>query len=168
MIKQEQSGFDPASAKDRALALTPVSRETRNASSRFVDPAVALAAKSINLVAASTLPRSGHGMSPIRSAPGFGAESAEVWVDFGSGGGFPGIPSPARWPASGARWCISLKAWVKRPISCARSCGQSGLPAQVRHDAGREIWRKLCRSRRRRHGPRALAAENPCAIRRFR
>ena len=52
----------------------------------------------LNLVASSTIPQ--YLDAPHRRlAPALAlAPDAKVWVDFGSGGGFPGIRSPARWP----------------------------------------------------------------------
>ncbi len=82
---------DLASDKKRALALTPVSRETEARLDRFVALLLEWNAKT-NLVAPSTLPELwtrhiADSLQLVDLAPG-----ARIWVDLGSGGGFPGIP----------------------------------------------------------------------------
>ncbi|MCK0197501.1 16S rRNA (guanine(527)-N(7))-methyltransferase RsmG [Ancylobacter sp. 6x-1] len=82
--------LDLPSDRARALALTPVSRETE-------DRLVAIVAllekwqKTINLVAPATLPEIwtrhiADSLQLVALAPG-----AVRWVDLGSGGGFPGL-----------------------------------------------------------------------------
>ena len=77
---------------DRAAALitTPVSRETEARLDRFIDLLQTWQAKT-NLVSPSTLPTlwSRHvsdSLQLLALAP-----AARIWVDFGSGGGFPGM-----------------------------------------------------------------------------
>jgi 16S rRNA (guanine527-N7)-methyltransferase len=77
--------------KARALALIPVSRETEKRLDQFVDLLLRWQAK-LNLVAASTLPELwtrhiADSLQLLALAP-----EARIWVDFGSGGGFPGLP----------------------------------------------------------------------------
>jgi len=79
-----------ASDKKAALALTPVSRETEARLDRYVELLREWQAKT-NLVAPSTLPQLwtrhiSDSLQLLTLAP-----SAKVWVDFGSGGGFPGV-----------------------------------------------------------------------------
>jgi 16S rRNA (guanine527-N7)-methyltransferase len=79
-----------ASDKGAALALTPVSRETEARLERYVALLREWQAKT-NLVAASTLPtlwtrHISDSLQLLTLAP-----SAKVWVDLGSGGGFPGV-----------------------------------------------------------------------------
>lgn len=76
--------------KSAALALTPVSRETEARLDRFVALLAAWQAKT-NLIASSELPKIwtrhiADSLQLLSIAP-----SAKSWVDFGSGGGFPGI-----------------------------------------------------------------------------
>jgi 16S rRNA (guanine527-N7)-methyltransferase len=76
--------------KAAALALTPVSRETAARLDRYVELLLEWQAKT-NLVAASTLPtlwtrHISDSLQLLALAP-----SAKTWVDFGSGGGFPGV-----------------------------------------------------------------------------
>ena len=80
-----------AADKARALALTPVSRETEERLEQFVDLLLTWQ-RTTNLVAASTLEKIwtrhvADSLQLIALAP-----AATIWVDFGSGGGFPGIP----------------------------------------------------------------------------
>src|SRR5205823_12372747 len=82
----------PIHASDRAgaLALTPVSHETEARLDRYVALLLEWQAKT-NLVAPSTLPNLwtrhiSDSLQLLSLAP-----SAKTWVDFGSGGGFPGV-----------------------------------------------------------------------------
>jgi 16S rRNA (guanine527-N7)-methyltransferase len=79
-----------ASDKAAALALTPVSRETEARLDRYVELLREWQAK-INLVAPSTIPNLwtrhiSDSLQLLSLAP-----TAKTWVDFGSGGGFPGV-----------------------------------------------------------------------------
>ncbi len=79
-----------SSDKAAALALTPVSRETEARIDRYVDLLREWQAKT-NLVAPSTLPslwtrHISDSLQLLTLAP-----SAKIWVDLGSGGGFPGV-----------------------------------------------------------------------------
>lgn len=84
-------GLDPlASDKAAALALTPVSRETEARLDRYLALLLEWQAKT-NLVAPSTLPQLwtrhvSDSLQLLDLAP-----DAKIWVDLGSGGGFPGI-----------------------------------------------------------------------------
>ena len=79
-----------ASDKAEALKLTPVSRETAARLDRYLDLLREWQAKT-NLVAPSTLPNLwtrhvSDSLQLLSIAP-----SAKIWVDLGSGGGFPGV-----------------------------------------------------------------------------
>jgi 16S rRNA (guanine527-N7)-methyltransferase len=76
--------------KAAALKLTPVSRETEARLDHYVDLFVQWQAKT-NLIAPSTLPtlwtrHISDSLQLLKFAP-----SAKTWLDFGSGGGFPGV-----------------------------------------------------------------------------
>jgi 16S rRNA (guanine527-N7)-methyltransferase len=78
------------SDKAAALALTPVSRETEARLDAYVDLLLQWQAKT-NLVASSTLPNLwtrhiSDSLQLLALAP-----EAKIWVDLGSGGGFPGV-----------------------------------------------------------------------------
>ena len=80
----------PEADKAAALALTPVSHETEARLDRYVDLLLEWQAKT-NLVAPSTLPNLwtrhiADSLQLLTLAP-----SAKIWVDLGSGGGFPGV-----------------------------------------------------------------------------
>src|SRR5450755_1258363 len=88
-LKQASS---PISASDQAAALklTPVSRETEGRLQRYVDLLLQWQAKT-NLIAPSTLPNLwtrhiSDSLQLLTIAP-----AARRWIDFGSGGGFPGV-----------------------------------------------------------------------------
>src|SRR5215470_9469434 len=81
---------DLSADKSAALALTPVSRETEVRLDRYVSLLQEWQAKT-NLVAPSTLPNLwtrhiSDSLQLLSLAP-----SAKVWMDLGSGGGFPGV-----------------------------------------------------------------------------
>jgi 16S rRNA (guanine527-N7)-methyltransferase len=76
--------------KAEGLALTPVSRETEARLDRYVALLTTWQAKT-NLIAPSTLPQIwtrhiADSLQLLALAP-----HAKTWVDFGSGGGFPGV-----------------------------------------------------------------------------
>ena len=80
----------PSARQSAALALTPVSRETEARLDRYVALLLEWQAKT-NLVAPSTLPNLwtrhiSDSLQLLSLAP-----SAKIWVDLGSGGGFPGV-----------------------------------------------------------------------------
>ena len=79
-----------AADKAAALALMPVSRETEQRLDRFVALLEEWQAKT-NLVAPSTVPNlwTRHIADSLQLLPL--APSAKIWMDLGSGGGFPGI-----------------------------------------------------------------------------
>jgi 16S rRNA (guanine527-N7)-methyltransferase len=88
--KTRGSKIDPAD-RAKALALIPVSRETETRLDRFVDLLLAWQSKT-NLVAPSTIPglwtrHVADSLQLLALAP-----HAKVWIDLGSGGGFPGMP----------------------------------------------------------------------------
>ncbi len=84
-------GLDLAADKARALKLTPVSRETEKCLDAFVALLLEWQRRQ-NLIGASTVPQiwTRHVADSLQLLPL--APQAKIWVDFGSGGGFPGIP----------------------------------------------------------------------------
>jgi len=81
---------DSAADKAAAFKLTPVSRETEMRLDRYIELLRAWQAKT-NLVAPSTLPQlwTRHVSDSLQLLPL--AASARVWIDLGSGAGFPGV-----------------------------------------------------------------------------
>jgi 16S rRNA (guanine527-N7)-methyltransferase len=81
---------DLAADRNRALALTPVSRETLDRLDRFVAELLSWQQR-MNLIASSTVPilwtrHIADSLQLLRLAP-----NAKTWADFGSGAGFPGL-----------------------------------------------------------------------------
>jgi len=89
--KSGQGTFDFAADKARALTLFPVSRETETRLDTYVKVFLLWQSK-LNLVASSTLHElwTRHIADSLQLVPL--VPEARVWVDLGSGGGFPGIP----------------------------------------------------------------------------
>ena len=92
MKSADRSSVPPGLAADRAaaLALTPVSRETAVRLDRYVALLEAWQAKT-NLIAPSTLPQLwtrhiADSLQLLTLKP-----DAKIWIDLGSGGGFPGV-----------------------------------------------------------------------------
>src|ERR1700730_13594640 len=76
--------------RKRALALTPVSRETADRLDRFVGILLAWQ-RTTNLIAPASIPKLwtrhiADSLQLLDLAP-----DARIWVDFGSGAGFPGF-----------------------------------------------------------------------------
>jgi 16S rRNA (guanine527-N7)-methyltransferase len=81
---------DLAADRTRALALTPVSRETLERLDRFVAELLSWQQR-MNLIAPSTIPviwtrHVADSLQLLRLAP-----QAKTWADLGSGAGFPGL-----------------------------------------------------------------------------
>jgi 16S rRNA (guanine527-N7)-methyltransferase len=89
-VKQHLHSSSLAADKAAALSLVPVSRETEERLDRFVALLEEWQSKT-NLVAPSTLSNlwTRHVADSLQLLPL--APSAKTWMDFGSGGGFPGI-----------------------------------------------------------------------------
>src|SRR5688572_6964569 len=88
--KPQNVADDIASDRERIFSLTPVSRETSERLDRFVE-LVLRWQKTTNLIAPSTIPKIwtrhvADSLQLLEFVPG-----AKLWVDLGSGGGFPGI-----------------------------------------------------------------------------
>jgi 16S rRNA (guanine527-N7)-methyltransferase len=83
--------LDLTSDRARALALTPVSRETEKRLEAFVE-CLLQRQQTLNLIADSTIPEVwtrhvADSLQLLSLAP-----EALIWADLGSGGGFPGLP----------------------------------------------------------------------------
>ncbi|HET9175319.1 MAG TPA: RsmG family class I SAM-dependent methyltransferase, partial [Pseudolabrys sp.] len=91
MSKGGKGALDLTLDKARALALTPVSRETEERLDRYVEVLLRWQSK-INLVSPSTLGElwTRHVADSLQLIPL--APQARIWADLGSGGGFPGLP----------------------------------------------------------------------------
>ena len=142
MIKNGQGGFDLASDKERALALTPVSRETESRLSKFVDLLLREQQKT-NLVAESTLPLvwTRHIADSLQLLPL--APDAKVWLDLGSGGGFPGIPIVCALADKPGAMVHLIESVGKKAAFLREAVQKLGIPAQV-HQERAEKFGESC------------------------
>ena len=127
---------DLAADRSRALALTPVSRETLDRLDRFV--AVFLAwQQRMNLIASSTEPKLwtrpiADSLQLLALAP-----HARIWVDLGSGAGFPGaVLACALADRPGARVHLVERS-TKKAAFLREAVHATGAPADV-HAVGLE------------------------------
>lgn len=83
-------GIDLSADRAAALALTPATAETEKRLAIFAELLLKWQ-KTINLVAASTLPHlwTRHFADSLQVVAA--ASDAKIWVDLGTGGGFPGL-----------------------------------------------------------------------------
>jgi 16S rRNA (guanine527-N7)-methyltransferase len=89
-VTEAVTGPDLAADRDRALALTPVSRETLARLDRFVELLLETQSHT-NLIGAGTIPglwtrHVADSLQLLDLAP-----DARTWLDLGSGAGFPGL-----------------------------------------------------------------------------
>jgi len=128
--KSGQGSLNLDADKKRALTLTPVSRETEMRLDRFVEVLLLWQSK-LNLVASSTLRELwtrhiADSLQLLSLAP-----QARVWVDFGSGGGFPGMPiACALADQPGARVHLIESNW-KKAAFLREAARATGAPAVV-------------------------------------
>ena len=145
MIKDGQGGFDLESDKKRALALTPVSRETLERLERFVD-LLLRGQQKINLVAESTLPLiwTRHVSDSLQLLALAG--EARIWVDLGSGGGFPGIPIACALADKPGAMVHLIESVGKKANFLREVVRTIGIPAQV-HQERAEKFGESCAER---------------------
>jgi len=127
-----QGTRDLAADKKRALAVTPVSRETENRLEVFAD-LLLVWQKKINLVAPSTLRElwTRHIADSLQLLPL--APQARVWVDFGSGGGFPGIPIACALAGETGVQVHLIESNGKKAAFLREAVRAVGVPALVHH-----------------------------------
>ena len=121
---------DLAADRARALALTPVSRETLDRLDRFAETLLAWQQR-INLIAPSTEPKLwtrhiADSLQLLALAP-----QAKIWVDLGSGGGFPGLViACALADKPGARVHL-VESSTKKAAFLREAARATGAPAEV-------------------------------------
>lgn len=121
---------DLAADRARALALTPVSRETLDRLDRFAETLLAWQQR-INLIAPSTEPtlwtrHIADSLQLLALAP-----QAKIWVDLGSGGGFPGVViACALADKPGARVHL-VESSTKKAAFLREAARATGAPAEV-------------------------------------
>jgi 16S rRNA (guanine527-N7)-methyltransferase len=128
--------------KARALKLTPVSRETEKRLELFVD-LLLLWQQRQNLIAASTIPtiwtrHVADSLQLLEHAP-----DAKVWADFGSGGGFPGIPIACALAGQPGAMVHLVESVGKKAKFLREAVRVTGVPAQV-HQQRAEKFGESC------------------------
>jgi 16S rRNA (guanine527-N7)-methyltransferase len=123
---------DLAADRARALALTPVSRETSDRLDRFV--ALFLATQThTNLVGPATIPELwtrhiADSLQLIDLAP-----AARIWLDLGSGGGFPGLILACALAETAGTHVHLVESTAKKAAFLHNAARELGLPATVHH-----------------------------------
>jgi 16S rRNA (guanine527-N7)-methyltransferase len=140
--RRGQATFDLAADKTRALKLTPVSRETEKRLDRFVE-VLLLWQKTTNLVASSTLARlwTRHIADSLQLIPL--APQARLWLDLGSGAGFPGMPIACALADEPSAKVHLVESNGKKAAFLREAVRLTGVPAQV-HQVRAEDFAKSC------------------------
>jgi 16S rRNA (guanine527-N7)-methyltransferase len=121
---------DLSADRSRALALTPVSRETGERLDRFV--ALLLRWQAItHLIAPSTVPvlwtrHVADSLQLLGVAP-----EAETWVDLGSGGGFPGLVIACALHGKAGRVVHLIESSTKKAAFLREAVAATEAPALV-------------------------------------
>ncbi len=113
-----------------ALELTPVSRETLARLDLFVDLLLSWQKKT-NLIAPSTIPLlwTRHIADSLQLIDQAG--EARVWVDFGSGGGFPAIPIACALAGKPNALMHLVESNTKKAAFLREAVRVTGVPAKV-------------------------------------
>ena len=130
MSKRGQGIIDLSADKARALKLTPVSRETQKRLELFVDLLLKWQ-QTTNLIAPSTIPmlwtrHVADSLQLLDLVP-----NAKVWVDFGSGGGFPAIPVACAIAGKSGAMVHLVESNGKKAAFLREAIRVTGAPAQV-------------------------------------
>ena len=122
-----------SSDKERSLRLIPVSRETDARLIRFVDLLTDLAEdhQSHRAVDAARI-WTRHIADSLQLLPL--APDARLWIDLGSGGGFPGIPIACLLADVRARTCIWSRAIGKKAAFLREAARITGAAGHVHPD----------------------------------
>jgi 16S rRNA (guanine527-N7)-methyltransferase len=121
---------DLAADRAAALRLTPVSRETLQRLDLFVETLLAWNAKT-NLIAASTVPHLwtrhiADSLQLIDLAP-----DARVWIDLGSGAGFPGLVIACALADSPGATVHLVESNAKKAAFLREAARIAGVPAKI-------------------------------------
>ena len=133
MSKSGQGTFDLSADKNHARTLARVSRETEHRLDIFVDLLLGWQKKT-NLVAPSTLHElwTRHIANSLQLLPL--APEARLWVDFGSGGGFPGIPIACALADHARAQVHLIESNGKKAAFLREAVRATGAPAVVHHE----------------------------------
>ena len=137
-----QGAFDLSADKACALALCPVSRETETRLDKFVELLLLWQSK-LNLVASSTLRElwTRHIADSLQLLPL--APQARVWVDFGSGGGFPGMAIACALADEPGSKVHLIESNGKKAAFLREAARATGAPAVV-HQERVEKYGEIC------------------------
>jgi len=129
---REQSTVDLAADKTRALKLTPVSRETEQRLEKFVALLLQWQQKQ-NLIGSSTIPmvwtrHVADSLQLLEQAP-----DAKIWLDFGSGAGFPGIPIACALAGTPGAVVHLVESVGKKAAFLREAINVTGVPAVLHH-----------------------------------
>ncbi len=129
-MSKAHGGLDLASDKARALALTPVSRETEKRLDIYVELLLRWQ-QTTNLISPSTIPQLwtrhiADSLQLVELAPG-----AKTWVDLGSGGGFPAIPIACVLAGAPGAMVHLVESNGKKAAFLREVIRATGVPAQV-------------------------------------
>ena len=142
MSGRGQGAFNLHADKARALALFPVSRETEARLDKFVTVFLLWQSK-LNLVASSTLHElwTRHIADSLQLLPL--AVEARVWVDFGSGGGFPGVPIACALAGQPGAKVHLIESNGKKAAFLREAVRVTGVPAVI-HEERAEKYGESC------------------------
>jgi len=131
-LSRKGEGADLAADKKRALALTPVSRETEKRLDAFVAILLEWQQRQ-NLIAASTIPQIwtrhvADSLQLLKLAP-----QAKTWADLGSGGGFPGIPIACALAGKPGTMVHLIESNGKKAAFLRAAVAATGVAAKVHH-----------------------------------
>lgn len=121
-----------ADDKARALKLTPVSRETEQRLDQFVALLQQWQQKQ-NLIGSSTIPtiwtrHVADSLQLLDLAP-----EAKIWLDFGSGAGFPGIPIACALADTPGATVHLVESVGKKAAFLREAINVTGVPAVLHH-----------------------------------
>ena len=116
--------------RERALALTPVSRETAQRLDRFADLLLTWQRRT-HLIAPSTVPQLwtrhiADSLQLIDLAP-----DARIWIDLGSGGGFPGLVVACALVGTPGAAVHLVESNTRKAAFLREAARVTGAPAQV-------------------------------------
>ncbi len=142
MSGRGQGAFNLDADKARGLALFPVSRETEARLDKFVTVFLLWQSK-LNLVASSTLHElwTRHIADSLQLLPL--AVEARVWVDFGSGGGFPGVPIACALAGQPGVKVHLIESNGKKAAFLREAVRVTGVPAVI-HEERAEKYGESC------------------------
>ena len=150
------TAHDLAADRARALALTPVSRETSERLDRFVELLLTWQ-RTTNLIAPSTIPQLwtrhvADSLQLLDLAP-----DARVWVDLGSGGGFPGLVIACALAGKPGAMVHLVESNAKKAAFLREAQRVTGAPAIVHGERIEDFAGALRGPGRGRHCARAVA-----------